>query len=66
VYSADPFNEMVPSSYEHEYLHAVSEAIYGGMSKTDADAIWSVGCKHVGSHLTGCCKAGFLSTTSAG
>ena len=39
-YAADPFNEMMPPSWEPTYLANVARAIYGGMAQTDAGAIW--------------------------
>jgi len=40
IYSADPFNEMVPPSWEPEYLATVSETIYSSMKEVDPDASW--------------------------
>ena len=40
LYSADPFNEITPPSWEADYLAKVGKTIYGTMSGTDKDAIW--------------------------
>jgi len=39
-YGADPFNEMVPPSWEPEYLAGVSKTIYESMTQVDKDAAW--------------------------
>ena len=39
-YGTDPFNEITPPSWEPSYLAGVSQAIYGGMSQVDPDAVW--------------------------
>ncbi len=39
-YGADPFNEMVPPSWEPEYLAGVTNRIYSTMAEVDADAKW--------------------------
>jgi len=39
-YSADPFNEIVPPSWDPEFLKSVSRAIYGGMAEADPRAVW--------------------------
>ena len=40
LYSADPFNEITPPSWEADYLANVGKTIYGTMSGTDKDAVW--------------------------
>lgn len=40
IYGADPFNELVPPSWEPEYLSSVSRTIYESMSQVDPQAIW--------------------------
>ena len=40
LYSADPFNEIAPPSWEPDYLAGVSKTIYQGMSGGDPDAVW--------------------------
>ncbi|XP_071452084.1 alpha-N-acetylglucosaminidase [Hetaerina americana] len=40
MYSADPFNEMTPSSNDPDYISAVSRSIFTSMSEVDRDAIW--------------------------
>lgn len=40
LYAADTFIEMVPPKGDHTYLSNLSEAIYDGMVKSDAQAIW--------------------------
>jgi len=40
LYSADPFNEMDPPSWEADYLASVGRAIYRGMSTADPEARW--------------------------
>jgi alpha-N-acetylglucosaminidase len=40
LYAADPFNEIVPPSWEPAYLAHVSHSIYGGMAAADPDARW--------------------------
>ena len=40
LYSADPFNEIAPPSWEPDYLAAVSKTIYQGMVGGDPDAVW--------------------------
>jgi alpha-N-acetylglucosaminidase len=40
LYSADPFNEITPPSWETEYLAKVGKSIYGTMASADKDAVW--------------------------
>lgn len=40
LYSADPFNEITPPSWEPEYLAKVGKTIYETMSKVDKKAVW--------------------------
>jgi alpha-N-acetylglucosaminidase len=40
LYSADPFNEITPPSWEADYLSKVGKTIYETMSQADIDAIW--------------------------
>jgi len=40
LYSADPFNEITPPSWEPDYLAKVGKTIYETISQTDRDAIW--------------------------
>jgi alpha-N-acetylglucosaminidase len=40
MYAADTFIEMVPPRGDAEYLKRLARAIYGGMSATDAEAVW--------------------------
>lgn len=40
LYSADPFNEITPPSWEPDYLARVGKTIYNTMSKADKDAVW--------------------------
>jgi len=40
LYSADPFNEITPPSWEPDYLSKVGKTIYETMSQADIDAIW--------------------------
>lgn len=40
LYGIDPFNEMVPPSWEPEYLASVAKVIYQGLSEVDKDAVW--------------------------
>jgi alpha-N-acetylglucosaminidase len=40
LYAADPFNEMIPPSYEGSYLGGVAKSIYDGMAAADPKAIW--------------------------
>jgi len=40
LYSADPFNEITPPSWEADYLAKVGKTIYETMSQADIDAIW--------------------------
>ena len=40
LYSADPFNEIAPPSWEPEYLAKVSSTIYQSMAGGDPDATW--------------------------
>ena len=40
LYSADPFNEIDPPSWEPEYLAKVGKTIYETMSNTDQQAVW--------------------------
>ena len=39
-YSADPFNEIVPPSWDPDFLKSVSKAIYSGMAQADPKAVW--------------------------
>lgn len=40
LYSADPFNEIPPPSWEPEYLALVSKTIYQSMAEADPDSSW--------------------------
>ncbi len=40
IYGADPFNELVPPSWEPEYLAGVASTIYSSMTAVDPDAQW--------------------------
>ncbi|WP_158277379.1 alpha-N-acetylglucosaminidase [Opitutus sp. ER46] len=40
LYAADSFNEMLPPSWDLDYLRKVSRAIFDGMVAVDADARW--------------------------
>ena len=40
IYGADPFNELVPPSWEPEYLASVSRTIYESMNRVDPQAVW--------------------------
>lgn len=40
LYSADPFNEITPPSWEPDYLARVGKTIYNTMSKADNKAVW--------------------------
>ena len=40
LYSADPFNEITPPSWEPDYLARVGKTIYETMAGADKDAIW--------------------------
>lgn len=40
IYGTDPFNEMVPPSWEPEYLAGVSSTIYNSIASIDAEAKW--------------------------
>lgn len=40
IYGADPFNELVPPSWEPSYLATVSKTIYESISEVDPNAIW--------------------------
>jgi len=40
IYGIDPFNEIVPPSWEPEYLSMVSRTIYETLVHADPDAIW--------------------------
>jgi alpha-N-acetylglucosaminidase len=40
LYSADPFNEITPPSWEPEYLAKVGQSIYKSMTASDPLAIW--------------------------
>lgn len=40
LYSADPFNEITPPSWEPDYLAKVGKTIYETMSVTDKLAVW--------------------------
>jgi len=40
LYSADPFNEIDPPSWNPEYLAKVGKTIFESMSNADKDAIW--------------------------
>lgn len=39
-YGADPFNEMIPPSWEPDYLASVAKTIYESMTQVDKDAVW--------------------------
>ncbi len=40
LYSADPFNEIAPPSWEPDYLAGVSKTIYQSMAGGDPEAVW--------------------------
>lgn len=40
LYSADPFNEITPPSWDENYLASVGKSIYESMAKADPKAIW--------------------------
>ena len=40
VYGIDPFNEMVPPSWEPEYLATVGREVYKGLAAVDPEAVW--------------------------
>ncbi|MGL1892873.1 MAG: N-acetylmuramic acid 6-phosphate etherase [Spirochaetaceae bacterium] len=40
VYAADPFNELIPPSWEPDYLAEVSETIYNSLKKSNNNAVW--------------------------
>jgi alpha-N-acetylglucosaminidase len=40
LYSADPFNEITPPSWDSKFLAAVSKAIYESISQVDPKAVW--------------------------
>ncbi|KRY90715.1 Alpha-N-acetylglucosaminidase [Trichinella pseudospiralis] len=40
AYSADPFNEMVPNTFDAMFLRNVSFAIYNAMLSVDAKSVW--------------------------
>jgi alpha-N-acetylglucosaminidase len=40
LYSADPFNEITPPSWEPEYLASIGKTIYQTMAAADKDAVW--------------------------
>jgi len=40
LYSADPFNEITPPSWEPDYLAKIGKTIYETMSKVDKKAVW--------------------------
>ncbi|MBP1640114.1 MAG: Alpha-N-acetylglucosaminidase [Bacteroidetes bacterium] len=40
LYSADPFNEISPPSWESNFLARVSKSIYESMSNADPKAVW--------------------------
>jgi alpha-N-acetylglucosaminidase len=40
LYSADPFNEITPPSWEPDYLAKVGKTIYQSMAAEDKEAIW--------------------------
>ncbi|KRZ11633.1 Alpha-N-acetylglucosaminidase [Trichinella zimbabwensis] len=40
AYSADPFNEMVPNTFDVMFLRNVSFAIYNAMLSVDAKSVW--------------------------
>ncbi len=40
IYGADPFNELVPPSWEPKYLAEVASTIYASMTAVDPDAQW--------------------------
>ncbi len=39
-YAADTFIEMIPPSGDLAYLGAIGRSIYGGLAKTDPEAVW--------------------------
>ncbi len=39
-YGADPFNEIIPPSWDPAFLASVSKAIYQGMAEADPRAVW--------------------------
>jgi len=40
LYSADPFNEITPPSWEPDYLAGVGKTIYNTLAAVDKDAVW--------------------------
>lgn len=40
IYGADPFNEVMPPSWEPEFLATCSRQIYKSITDVDADAVW--------------------------
>ncbi len=40
IYGADPFNELVPPSWQPKYLAGVASTIYNSMTAVDPDAQW--------------------------
>jgi len=40
LYSADPFNEITPPSWEPDYLAKVGKSIYESMTQSDPEAVW--------------------------
>ena len=40
IYGADPFNELIPPSWEPEYLAGVAATIYNSMAAVDPEAQW--------------------------
>ena len=40
IYGIDIFNEMIPKSWEPEYLARVSKGVYESLAAADPDAIW--------------------------
>lgn len=40
AYSADPFNEMTPKSFDPNYINAVGKGIYQAMATVDPKAVW--------------------------
>jgi alpha-N-acetylglucosaminidase len=40
IYGADPFNELIPPSWEPDYLAQVAATIYNSMTEVDPEARW--------------------------
>ncbi|CAH1395969.1 unnamed protein product [Nezara viridula] len=40
IYNCDPFNEMLPSSGDLDYLHRIGRSIYESINSTDPHGIW--------------------------